>query len=300
MSGARATSHAYEVLGRVPVFARLGTRSLRKLVRLCVERTYDAGAEIITEGSTGLGLYVITSGEVEVFKGSGDDRVVLARLERGAVLGELALIDARPRSASAVALTDTTCLLITRSGFQDLVRREPDIAWCFVPVLAGRVRDLQARVMASAAHPDDGVLDGGTGVDGARLPPASTSSSDEPREAGENDGDLDRHRNRQLVDEAIHAQHALARAGLTALDGGVRALGAMIDTLYDETMDRPGSEPDDPQRDADATGALRRLPKGMTRAVGEAFRQAEQIPERMITTLRHHLRRGPRRRGDHD
>jgi CRP-like cAMP-binding protein len=152
MSGSRAGSEAYEFLSRVPVFSRLGARSLRKLVRLCIERTYDAGSSIITEGSTGLGLFVITSGSVEVFKRDGSDRVVLARLDRGAVLGELALIDAQPRSASAVALTDTTCLLIARSGFQDLVRREPDIAWCFVPVLAARMRDLQAQVMAARDH----------------------------------------------------------------------------------------------------------------------------------------------------
>jgi len=318
MSGSRATSQAYDFLRRVPVFQRLGTRSLRKLVRLCVERTYEAGAEIITEGSTGLGLFVITSGEVEVFKRSDDDRVVLARLERGAVLGELALIDAQPRSASAVALTDTTCLLITRSGFHDLVQREPDIAWCFVPVLAGRMRDLQTRVMASAGHLGEDEVDrinGVHGLHGPHLAHAAANLETPPAAAGRAEAQPadrsqpadkiqpadqiqpaadDEPRRSPLAEESVHAQHALARAGLTALDGGVRTLGAMLDTLYDETIDRSDPEKG---RDADTVASLRHLPAGLARAATAGIKEAERIPERMITTLRHHLRRGARPRG---
>ena len=135
-----------EALARVPLFSHLVPRDLKKLARLCVPRSFVAGDRIIEEGSTALGMYVLIAGEIEVFKSEGKDRVVLGRMGRGDVLGEIALIDDRPRSASAVALEATECLLLTKDSFDLLVKKEPDIAWCIVPNLAERIREIRADI----------------------------------------------------------------------------------------------------------------------------------------------------------
>jgi CRP-like cAMP-binding protein len=142
---------AEEFLQRAPLFARLESRQLHRLAGLCVPRTYDPGEEIVVEGSTGLGLFVITSGRVEVTRGTGDEKIVFAELGSGDLLGEMSLVDDQPRSATVRTLEPTTCLLITRGSFQSLVDSEPEIAWCIVPVLAGRLRALQEELIAGGS-----------------------------------------------------------------------------------------------------------------------------------------------------
>ncbi len=57
-----------DFLARAPLFARLGRRSLHKLAALCISRDFEPGAVVISEGDTGLGLFVIVSGSVEITK----------------------------------------------------------------------------------------------------------------------------------------------------------------------------------------------------------------------------------------
>jgi CRP/FNR family cyclic AMP-dependent transcriptional regulator len=160
MTMSEAENTAEDFLARAPLFARLGRRSLRKLAGLCVPRDFDTGAVLISEGDTGLGLFVVVSGRVEVTKGEGASKVRFAVMERGDLLGEMALIDDQPRSASAVALEPSRCLLITRNSFLSLAEKDPEIAWCLLPTLAYRIRDLQQKLLDSGAvapRLDDGV-----------------------------------------------------------------------------------------------------------------------------------------------
>ncbi len=143
-----------EALAKVPFFADLSSRDLKRLAALCVPKRFDAGAEILSEGAVGLGLFLITAGEVEVFKTEDGRRRRLAVLGTGDVLGEMALIDERPRSASAVALESTTALLLSRDGFETVVERSPAVAWAMVPELAARLRDAQDRLIEAEARAD--------------------------------------------------------------------------------------------------------------------------------------------------
>ena len=144
-------------LSRVRIFSALRRRDLRKLASACLLRHYAAGESMIEEGTTGLGLFIITAGRVEVFMAHENGRVPLAVLGEGDVLGEMALLDDRPRSASAAALEATDCLLLSRDRFRTLLRRRPRIAWPIVPSLVGRVRDLQTQLLdrASSRPPSD-------------------------------------------------------------------------------------------------------------------------------------------------
>ena len=131
-----------ELLAKVPIFSGLDERARRKLGKLCTMKTFEAGDLLYEEGAMGLSLFIVTSGQAEVFRGTDEERVALERVAAGGILGQLALIDDQPRAASAVALETTDCLLLTRDSFDTLVKRDPEIAWCMTPALAERVRDL--------------------------------------------------------------------------------------------------------------------------------------------------------------
>ncbi len=253
---------AQELLARAPVFADLSTRSLKKLFALSVPRAYEAGTTLIAEGDTGLGLLVITQGTADVFKGHGEDRVRLATLGRGDVVGEQSLIDDEPRSASVIAREDTTCLLITRTGFQDLVKRESDIAWCFVPLLSTRLRQLQERVQSSK-HPAVG---------------DATQSREKPDQAESDDLE----EGSDLSSSLVSVPHAMARAGLVAMRASVDLYASFLDSVTDETGVDENEE---------ALTVARKLPAGIAKGLGAAAEEAERVPERMLRTFRHHLKR---------
>jgi len=258
-------TRAEKFLSKAPLFARLDGRGLRRLAELCVPRSYQVGEEIVTEGSTGLGLFVITSGRVEVVKGDGDDRVVLAELGSGDIIGEMALIDEQPRSATIVTLEPTSCFLITRSSFQSLVDREPDIAWCIVPVLATRLRALQKELIADR---------GGAG-------PVETL--DVLSAAATDDDDVPGEGSRALL-HLLRGQHALALALAAGMRGFAEATESFLRTFGNET---------DLSRGDDLGKVIREIPRGLADATENGLEDVERLPERMLS--RYRQARGRRR-----
>ncbi len=258
---------AEEFLQRAPLFARLEKRQLHRLAELCVPRTYDTDEEIVVEGSTGLGLFVITSGRVEVTRGAGDDKVVFAELASGDLLGEMSLVDDQPRSATVRTLEPTTCLLITRGSFQSLVDSEPEIAWCIVPVLASRLRALQEELIAG----------GGGAKVGAAV--EDVTWSDEEPEKKEGDG-------ARAALNLLRGQYALALAMAGGMRGFAEAAESFLRTLARDT------DLDDTD---DLGDVLREVPRALTDATEEGLAEVERLPERMLA--RYRRARGRRRRG---
>jgi CRP-like cAMP-binding protein len=258
-----------DLLATVPLFARLERKSLRKMAALCVPREFDTGAEIISEGGTGLGLFIITEGRVEVTKGEGDSRVVLAELQRGALLGEMALVDDQPRSASATAIEPTRCLLITRGSFQTLVKKDSELAWCLVPALADRIRDMQQRMIERGVEKDEVTFDDGFEVRTKQARPAKRT-----RDEGDDEEEqsLDR-----FVTGLLRGQYALTIASIAAFRGVARAFEEFVRTLASET------ELDDSDRIEDVT---RKLPRGLIEASGAGLREVERTPERLLERYR--------------
>ena len=135
-----------ERLKQLEIFSKLTDKQIRKLAQLCVVKRNPKGEVFIRKGDTGLGMYLIVSGRVEVFDTRDGGRVTLATLDAGKVVGEMSLMDARPRSAYVEAMEDTECLLITRDSFNSLTRRDPEILWGIVPLLADRLRHADKRL----------------------------------------------------------------------------------------------------------------------------------------------------------
>jgi CRP-like cAMP-binding protein len=101
-----------------------------------VER-FDAGSVIFSKGDPGDRMYVITGGSVSIVDGER----TIATLGPGELLGELALIDASPRSAAAIALTDCALAPIDRPRFLFLVQQTPYFAVQVMQAMAERLRD---------------------------------------------------------------------------------------------------------------------------------------------------------------
>ena len=94
------------------------------------------GEVIFSAGDTGREMYVVRTGSVELKIGD----TVLESVGPGGILGELALVDPAPRSASAVAGPDCTLVRVDQAAFDDLVRRVPGLALEVMRVMARRLR----------------------------------------------------------------------------------------------------------------------------------------------------------------
>lgn len=96
---------------------------------------FPAGAEILTEENAGDCLYVVVEGEVIVSL----QGMVLAKAQPGEVVGEMALINSKIRSASARAGTDCLLAKIDQKSFESLLRHVPEFNRHLISVLAGRL-----------------------------------------------------------------------------------------------------------------------------------------------------------------
>lgn len=92
------------------------------------EISFGRGSTLIHEGDGGDFCYLILSGRVEVFRMAGDAKIMLAELGEGGVVGEMALIDPAPRSASVVAVEPTVCRRINGAALERALAASPPLA----------------------------------------------------------------------------------------------------------------------------------------------------------------------------
>ena len=128
-------------LRKVPLFADLGTRDLKRLADSMSETSFSAGDEVVAQGKSGVGFFVILDGTARVTQ----DGEEVGRLAAGDYFGEMALIDGDLRLASVHADSDLRCALMTTWNFRPFVREHPEIAWSLLTALVRRVREAQAR-----------------------------------------------------------------------------------------------------------------------------------------------------------
>ena len=136
-----------DTLTRVDLFSSLDKRELETLAKSCQERKYSAGTVLIKQGDTGVGLYVIINGHVKTTLSKNPDRaeVDLGTYGAGSVLGEMALLDDLPRSATITAVDDVTALVLPVWEFRTIVRSHPEIALKLLAVLSRRLRKIESK-----------------------------------------------------------------------------------------------------------------------------------------------------------
>jgi CRP-like cAMP-binding protein len=129
-----------DLLRKIDFFEPLEQKIINKIAEFCIEREYSKGEYIVRQGESGLGLFFITSGRVKVEIDRNGAKAVVAQLQSEDFIGELSIIDNKPRSANVICLEDTSCLLLTRDSFSKLINKYPEIAIQMAKALAGRIR----------------------------------------------------------------------------------------------------------------------------------------------------------------
>lgn len=102
-------------------------------------RDFPAGTVLFEDGQPGDDMYIVVTGEVEIRHQVGDGERVLAVLAAGEFFGEMAILNARPRSATAVVRTAARLLVIDGTTFEAMLRARPEIALRMIKALATRL-----------------------------------------------------------------------------------------------------------------------------------------------------------------
>jgi CRP/FNR family cyclic AMP-dependent transcriptional regulator len=145
-TAAVATDQYARILGQVPLFIDLSSRELQRLGAACRQQDYPAGDVLLRQGEPGDTLFVIVSGRVQVTR-HGDDVTShgLATAGPGEVVGDMALLDDLPHSATVTALEPTRVLAMPVSDFRAALREEPDITIRLLATVSRRLRRAEAR-----------------------------------------------------------------------------------------------------------------------------------------------------------
>jgi CRP/FNR family transcriptional regulator, cyclic AMP receptor protein len=109
------------------------------------EKTLKAGEVLFREGERGEEMYLIRSGKVEISNSSGGAKKVLATLSEGSFLGEMAIVDDAPRSATATAMTDVALLILDRAAFKGQIQENPMVDY-LISSLVRRLRETNEQV----------------------------------------------------------------------------------------------------------------------------------------------------------
>lgn len=109
-------------------------------------RTFPAGTVLFSEGEAGEEMYVIQSGRVQLTRQVRGSEVHLATLPPGEFFGEMAIVNRRPRSATATVIDEAQLLVIDARTFEAMIRGNTEIAVRFIKKLAGRLAQANAQV----------------------------------------------------------------------------------------------------------------------------------------------------------
>jgi len=125
-----------------PLFSQLRPDELRALRASACERAFTDGQEIFKAGDRGDGMYVVKEGWVEIsVMVAQNTRQVFSQVKAGDVFGEMAIIEDKPRSASAVARNGAIVYFIPRADILRLVEGSPALALWFLREISNRLRE---------------------------------------------------------------------------------------------------------------------------------------------------------------
>jgi CRP-like cAMP-binding protein len=140
---------ALEIARGIPLFAQVADDDLEQIASHLIERRYPRNTTIVEEGLPGDYMYIIREGRVKVTKLSDDGREkILEFLDEGAFVGEMALFERAPRSASVKTLSPVRLLALSRNDFIGLLRKSPDLAMSVIQELSRRLRTINEQASA--------------------------------------------------------------------------------------------------------------------------------------------------------
>ena len=133
--------------------------------------SYSAGEVIFRQGDLGTEMFIIQEGEVHIIKNINDASHVLSKLEKGDFFGEMALLESVPRTADAVAIADVRCLVINGARFDEMLRKNPEVAVRIIRKYSKRLRDaneLLERLVGKEVDADQVAMDASAAAPGEK------------------------------------------------------------------------------------------------------------------------------------
>ncbi len=134
-----ARDEKIELLKTVPLFRGLGSSEMQRIGQLVDEVDLPAGRVLMRQGETGAELFAIVDGSARVER----DGRPLPDCGPGSVIGEIALIDGGPRTATVTLTTPSRLLVLSRRDFASLMDEFPGVRVQILDTLASRVRTLE-------------------------------------------------------------------------------------------------------------------------------------------------------------
>ena len=149
MAAPALSKEAIETLRAIPLFSGVNDPDLEEIASHLIERRYPRNTTIMEEGLSGDYMYVIRDGRVKVTKLSEDGREkILEFLEAGDFVGEMAILERAPRSASVKTLTPVRLMALSRTDFLGILRSNADLSLAVIEVLCGRLRAVNDQASA--------------------------------------------------------------------------------------------------------------------------------------------------------
>jgi len=140
-------------LRQVSLFAGLSLERLQAIEGITTDAEYVKGEVLMREGDPGDELHLLVEGQVHVIKSAGTPvEELLNTLGPGSYLGEMAVLDGCPRSATIVAASDVRVLVLGGARLRELVHEMPDLAFDLLRVLAERLRGVEERLVQVGAR----------------------------------------------------------------------------------------------------------------------------------------------------
>jgi CRP-like cAMP-binding protein len=141
-----------QMAARLKGMLKLNLGQARQFSSLCESLELDKGQVLFREEEPGLHLYLVVEGGVEAYKHDLMGDLRLAEIRPGGIVGEMALLEGKPRSAHARALKPTLVLALSRSGYEKLKSKHPAIATRLQDVMlrhfSNRLRETTEKFMA--------------------------------------------------------------------------------------------------------------------------------------------------------
>ena len=142
-----------DLFRKVPLFSGLADEDLDSLIKVASRRTYPKEGVVFFENDIGEAMFLILSGRVKVTILSDDGReIILAVLSDGDFFGEMSLLDNEPRSATAIALTETEMVVLHQKDFLSILEKRPRVPIDLLSVLSARLRKANQQIGNLALH----------------------------------------------------------------------------------------------------------------------------------------------------
>ncbi len=141
-------------ISQLPIFQYASEEDARVFATYLESITIEEGQYLFKEGQKATGMYFVQNGRLQVIKGAETDNpTTLTFFNRGAIVGEMSLINGHTRSASVVAIWKADLLLLSTEAFKRMEVERPDLSVCLlkglIRILSDRIREMNADMVRS-------------------------------------------------------------------------------------------------------------------------------------------------------